>query len=135
MEIEYCGNYRDDAVFLRTSSYIPPDAVEIPNLIVELCCYYNDFNIESQTRFENIIETYYRFEKIHPFFDGNGRTGRLLMNYLLILNGYSFLWINSELRSEYLASFEDNRLCLDFHADRMLEIYQALKQRRMEEKI
>lgn len=44
--------------------------------------------------------------------------------------GYVFLWINSDLRSEYLNSFEDKQLCLDFHADRILEVYQILRERR-----
>lgn len=43
-----------------------------------------------------------KFEKIHPFFDGNGRTGRMVMNYLLIQNGYPPLIIQKRKRSLYL---------------------------------
>jgi len=35
-----------------------------------------------------ILEFHYRFEQIHPFADGNGRTGRLIMNAMLIRSGY-----------------------------------------------
>ena len=47
-----------------------------------------------------------RFENIHPFADGNGRTGRLVMNYLLILNNHPPVIIHEENRKEYYAALE-----------------------------
>jgi Fic family protein len=44
--------------------------------IIQLNDWYNSLSAIS---FENIVEYHYRFEKIHPFQDGNGRVGRLLM--------------------------------------------------------
>lgn len=43
-----------------------------------------------------------KFEKIHPFADGNGRTGRILMNYILLQNGYPPFIIKKSRRGEYL---------------------------------
>ena len=45
---------------------------------------------------------HHKFEKIHPFMDGNGRTGRMIMNYILIQNDYPPIVIHKKTRSEYL---------------------------------
>jgi len=45
---------------------------------------------------------HHKFERIHPFMDGNGRAGRMLMNYILIQNGYPPLVIHKKIRQEYL---------------------------------
>ena len=45
---------------------------------------------------------HHKFEKIHPFMDGNGRTGRMILNYILLKNSYPPLIIRNKFRSEYL---------------------------------
>lgn len=47
-----------------------------------------------------------KFENIHAFADGNGRTGRLAMNYLLVLQGHPPIIIHEEDRKEYYAALE-----------------------------
>ncbi|MBC8501092.1 MAG: Fic family protein [Nanoarchaeota archaeon] len=45
---------------------------------------------------------HHKFEKIHPFMDGNGRTGRMLMNFILLKNNYPPVIIRKKNRTEYL---------------------------------
>ena len=47
-----------------------------------------------------------KFENIHPFADGNGRTGRITMNYFLVLHGHPPVTIHQENRKEYYAALE-----------------------------
>ena len=47
-----------------------------------------------------------KFENIHPFADGNGRTGRLAMNYFLVLHGYPPIIIHEEDRRGYYEALE-----------------------------
>lgn len=47
-----------------------------------------------------------KFENIHPFADGNGRTGRLLMNYLLVLHDHPPIVIHEEDRRNYFEALE-----------------------------
>lgn len=51
---------------------------------------------------EALAEVHARFEQIHPFLDGNGRTGRLLLNLLLVRLGYPPAIIYKRDRSRYL---------------------------------
>jgi Fic family protein len=45
---------------------------------------------------------HHKFENIHPFMDGNGRTGRMLLNYILLRNNYPPMIIHKKTRKEYL---------------------------------
>lgn len=47
-----------------------------------------------------------KFENIHPFADGNGRTGRITMNYFLVLNGHPPITVHQEDRKDYYAALE-----------------------------
>ena len=47
-----------------------------------------------------------KFENIHPFADGNGRTGRMAMNYLLVLHDHPPIIIHEEDRKDYYAALE-----------------------------
>lgn len=131
LEDEFCGKYRNDQIFLKGVSYVPPYWEDVPAMVQELCEYYNNFEESyKQSRFECTILTFRRFESIHPFFDGNGRTGRLLMNFLLLNNGYPFIWIEADKRAEYLDSFSSKEKSIRFHSIRMLEMFDFIEKGR-----
>jgi len=64
---------------------IPPDQVE--NAIVNLLQYYKD-NKKTMYPLQLAYDFHLRYENIHPFLDANGRTGRLIMNKILMDRGY-----------------------------------------------
>ncbi|MFA6402205.1 MAG: Fic/DOC family N-terminal domain-containing protein [Salinivirgaceae bacterium] len=67
--------------------YTPPqDKSEILDLLTNFINHYNK-NEEELTPLINLAILHYQFESIHPFYDGNGRTGRILNILYLILNG------------------------------------------------
>lgn len=90
----------------RQSLYTPPIASDIPNLIGNWENYVN-MTDESVDPLICAIIAHYQFEAIHPFRDGNGRTGRILMVLQLIQNGlltFPVLYISGYInqhRSDY----------------------------------
>lgn len=95
------GTYRDYLV--RVGDYLAVNWQDIPKMIKELV----DFSSRSKI---NVVElaaiVHYRFEKIHPFGDGNGRIGRLLMNKILWDSGYPMLIIEYSKRQSYYTAFK-----------------------------
>lgn len=97
------GNYRQTEVFiLGVSDVTLPQPYEVPIKMRQLIEW-----LEGQQATHPVLvaaEAHFRFVSIHPFIDGNGRTGRLLMNLVLLLNGYPLTVIRAEERQEYLES-------------------------------
>jgi len=95
--------YRNDAVFIRNSRYVPPAYQKIDNL---MGCLVEEINeIENDNKTKAII-AHYGFVTIHPYFDGNGRVARLLMNYILCCGGIPWITIRIEDREKYFHALE-----------------------------
>lgn len=123
---DYAGKYRDAAVYIGdaiTVSYVAPDCDKLPSLVAD---YVQMVQPEINSSIKELRETehpnwaslfttlakhHVEFERIHPFFDGNGRTGRLLLNYEMISMGLLSFNILPENRARYGSAFEkyDNR--------------------------
>lgn len=113
------GVFRNDAVFLNVvnTRYTPPDAEQVPELVQQLLINY--YENTDQPAFERVCEFKRNFERIHPFFDGNGRVGRLIMNLLFLQNNLPCIIVPVEQRDAYFNALENNTFC-EFAADLML---------------
>ena len=103
--IKYTEGYRTVQVFIRGSEHIPPEPEKVPNLMMY---YIYNYNHDNQDIFTKISRNHIEFEKIHPFEDGNGRTGRLLINYELLKNNLPPVVIAKEDRVKYFEFLRNN---------------------------
>ncbi len=79
------GRYRTIAV--RVGRYVPPPPADVSGLMFELLAWWNKESIQMSPVLSSAI-IHYRFEAIHPFADGNGRTGRALALWELYRRGF-----------------------------------------------
>lgn len=119
-EVQSAGILREQSVYIGNSARvvhtpIGPEHVEI--MLENALDAYHESTEDVLTR---IARFHLEFEHIHPFEDGNGRTGRLIINYQLLQNGYFQIHIPSSKRSLYMSAFKDyNRTG---KIDKMLDI-------------
>jgi len=121
---EDAGHYRHVQVFISGSNEKLPNANEVAKLMKDFLKWYQT----SKSTMNPVllsIETHYRFVKIHPFIDGNGRIARLILNLILLQNNYTPIIIPVIQRLEYIQSIQQS---LQAFTDFMLNtIYQNMK--------
>ncbi len=98
------GKYRN--VPVRVGSHNPPEPYLIQEEITKLFKHYNN-ELNDRHIVESIAIFHLMFENIHPFIDGNGRTGRLLINFELMKNGYPPINVKFTDREKYYDCFKD----------------------------
>ncbi len=102
----HAGQYktRPNSVITRYGDrfdYASPE--ETPALMTDLVDWYNQAEQEGKlSPVELAALFHYRYIRIHPFEDGNGRIARLLVNYILARHGYPMVVVRSRNKSEYL---------------------------------
>jgi fido (protein-threonine AMPylation protein) len=93
------GRFRDGPVELPGAPVPPPAASDVPPLVQELVKQF-----ATTDECDPIVQACWlhgQFTAVHPFFDGNGRVGRLLQDYALIRHGYLPVGIPTEKREQY----------------------------------
>jgi Fic family protein len=100
------GSWRTIPVSIRGANFVPPPAREVPRLMREWLDWVNG---EEAQRYEPIMRAaiaHHGFEAVHPFEDGNGRSGRLLLNLMLMRDGYPPALLLREWRDGYLIALD-----------------------------
>lgn len=103
------GEYKTQPNNVRTSTgeiyyFTPPDQVK--SAMSDLIDWYRKQEDEGEYPMVIAATFHYRFIRIHPFDDGNGRMARLLMNMILIKHGYTVAVVPFEERGQYIGMLE-----------------------------
>ena len=121
------GGYRDGEVRIIGSGWIPPSHTEVPILLDGLFGTYS-----KQKRAMHPVELaslmHCRIAQIHPFTDGNGRTARLIMNWILLRNLFPPVIIEVRNKERYYQAIEKadkgkTALFAEYIAHQLLEQY------------
>ena len=99
--------FRKGKVFIKGADFVPPEPFLVPSKMSELLYNYENSDLPL---IENIANFHINFEHIHPFEDGNGRTGRVLINHELISSGEIPIVIPEERRIEYFEYLAKGKL-------------------------
>jgi len=124
---EIAGKIRKHPVGIAGSKFEPPMAMELDFLLEDF------FNWYKKNKKIHLVElaalVHLKFVTIHPFTDGNGRTSRLIMNFILHKNGFPMLNIDYSNRSSYYTALErsqtkeDDRIFVQYLIKRYLKEY------------
>ena len=123
------GFYRRHPVRIAGANVPTANFLKVPELMKELM---RDAHIDSGDLIAKIASFHACFEQIHPFSDGNGRIGRLLMHAMALRAGYPPIVIREHKRQLYYTYLQkaqtkdDQTLLEDFVCDGLLDAYEIL---------
>lgn len=99
------GRFRKNGEFVRIGTHIAPAPEHVERMIEEILAEYSS---DFQGYFlDKIAHLHLNFEMIHPFNDGNGRIGRVLINYQLLRFGFPSIIIRDKEKQEYYRSLRE----------------------------
>ncbi len=103
IEDDFAGRIRNAGVRISGANFTPPNAQKVSKLLEELITFILQNPLHLNT-VELATIFHHKFVWIHPFFDGNGRAVRLVMNLLLLKEGYTPAIILRNDRKKYYAA-------------------------------
>jgi Fic family protein len=104
---DIAGRFRDMNEFVRVGTHLAPNPDQVESMISILLLEYS--SDKSKYFLEKISDFHLEFETIHPFCDGNGRIGRVLVNYQLMQLGFPPVIIRDKEKFIYYDSFKEYR--------------------------
>lgn len=99
-EKAWAGRYRNGAVIIGGAKHTPPDAIDVPRQMANMMQWLKKNERKVHT-VELAAILHHKLAAIHPFFDGNGRTARLVMNIVLMRKGFPLAIILKNDRKKY----------------------------------
>ncbi|SHI99596.1 Fic family protein [Tessaracoccus bendigoensis DSM 12906] len=108
-DVESPGNYRRHDIHPFDEGMTPPSWPLVPADLDRWARFVNSIpdRLEAGANLPELLaETHNHFERIHPFLDGNGRTGRLALNLILVRMGFPPVVILKEQRAKYLRAMQ-----------------------------
>lgn len=101
------GRFRKQNEYVRVGSYIAPAPEHVERMIESGLADYSSDHISYFL--DKIAKFHLEFETIHPFCDGNGRIGRVLICFQLMKLGFTPIIIRDKEKNQYYKSFSDYR--------------------------
>ncbi len=96
--------FRKVQVYIRGANFVPPAPSQVP---MQVMYFLDNYNHSTYDPIEKAARFHIEFEHIHPFEDGNGRTGRLLINYEMLRNELPPIVIPAEERGRYFTLLQE----------------------------
>ncbi|HET9921277.1 MAG TPA: Fic family protein [Ktedonobacteraceae bacterium] len=103
--LEVAGQFRTVSVSIRGANMTPPPAYQVESLMRQWVGWVEGEGLEYEPVIRAAI-AHHGFEAVHPFIDGNGRVGRLLLNLMLMREGYPPALLLRDWRVRYIQALD-----------------------------
>ena len=101
------GRFRKPGEYVRVGTHVAPASEQVEKLIASTITEYT--SDMSAYFLDKIAKFHLEFETVHPFCDGNGRIGRVLINFQLSRLGFPIIIIRDREKMKYYQTFSDFR--------------------------
>lgn len=106
LDDENAGRWRTGQVYIRGAGHTPPPAYQVEPMLGEWLAWHTGFQSKQYGPVVRDAISHHDFEYIQPFTDGDGRTGRLLLNLMLMREGYPPALLLKDWRIGYLHALD-----------------------------